>query len=534
MLPTETLSPLLVRRVVLEGKAVVLEGEGGAESAACPACRTPSSSVHDRYARRPLDLPWRGWVVRLVLTVRRFRCSAAGCPRKTFAEDFGQRLPRRARRTAEAGALLVTLAWTAGGEAGARLAVAAGLPTSPDTLLRLLRQTTPPGGSIPRVLGVDDFALRRGQRYGTILIDLETHRVLELLLGRDAEPLVAWLREHPGVEVIVRDRAEAYAEAARRGAPDAIQVADRFHLVQNASDALAEVLRSRRRRLEYAEPAASPDQAGERGPPPVPPAVPERPPGRAAQEQLARRARRMARWQKVRDLHAAGTSIQGIARQLGMGRRTVRNYIATPDPALARPPPRPGGLRSPTLQPYVEYLRDRWQAGCHNVSQLFREIRALGYPGSRTLLDQATRPWRPPRPPRGSRPKRRRLSVRWLCLRPPDQLEPHERQALEHLLDDDPELATAHDLLQRFRTLVATRDHDALDSWLANAEASTLAPFVSLARGLRADRAAVDAGLTTEWSNGQTEGQVHRVKLIKRQAYGRAKLDLLRRRVLAA
>lgn len=530
MLPTDADCPLGVSRILLEGNVVTLEAAGLAEGSACPGCGTPSSSIHARYVRQPLDLPWRGRVVRLVITVRRFRCPVAACPRATFAEAFGPRLPRRARRSAEADGLLLRLARAAGGEAGARLATAAGLPVSPDTLLRLLRRNAPGSIVAPRVLGVDDFALRRGRRYGTILIDLESHRALDLLPDREAATVAAWLREHPGIEIVARDRAEAYAEGVRAGAPGALQVADRFHLLQNASAALDEVLRGRRRRLEYAEP--SPEAEGID--PTVQAVASERPLSRNRQEQLARRARRKARWQQVRDRRAGGASISGIARQLGMCRRTVRHYLATADSPQPRPPPQPGGLRSPLLQPYVTYLQDRWQAGRHNVSQLFREIRALGYPGSRTLLDQATRPWRPPRPPRGSRPKRRRLSVRWLCLRPPEQLEPHEQAALEQLLCDDAALALAYRLLQRFRQLVAARDHGALEAWLADADASGLAPFGSLVRGIQADRAAVDAALRMRWSNGPTEGHVHRLKLIKRQGYGRAKLDLLRSRVLAS
>lgn len=525
MQPADMASPLQIHRIVLDGETVVLEGQGTEASAPCPTCGATTASIHDRYVRRPLDLPWRGHVVRLVLTVRRFRCLTRACPRRTFTEPFGPQLARRGQRTAEADTLLVSLAWTAGGEGGARLARAAGVPTSPDTLLRLLRRTTAAGGATPRVLGVDDFALRRGHRYGTILIDLELHAVLDLLLDRTAASLADWLRAHPGVEIIVRDRSGAYADGARAGAPDAVQVADRFHLVKNGSDALDEVVRSCRQRIEYAEPAAEIT---------TPPAVPEPPLSRTNQEQLARRARRRARWQQVRDRRDAGDSIQGIARELGMGRRTVRHYLASSEPPPARSPPPPPGLTSPRLRPYAGYLQGRWQAGCHNISQLFREIKAQGYPGSRTLLDQALRPWHPPRPPRGSRSRRRRLSVRWLCLRPPDQLAPDERQALAQLLAGDPALATGYQLLQRFRQLVATRDHSALDTWLADAEASGLSPFVSLAHGIRADRAAVDAALTLVWSNGQTEGQVHRLKLIKRQGYGRAKLDLLARRVRAA
>ena len=528
MLPTDRESPLVITRIVLDGETVILDGQGAAEAASCPSCGSTSASVHDRYVRQPLDLPWRGHVVRVRLTVRRFRCLARDCLRCTFTEPFGPHLARRGQRMAEADTLLVSLAYAAGGEGGARLARAAGVPASPDTLLRLLRRTPPTAGSTPHGLGVDDFALRRGHRYGTILVDLELHEVLDLLLDRTAASLADWLRSHPGVEIIVRDRAGAYAAGARAGAPEAVQVADRFHLVKNGSEALDEIVRSRRRRIEYAEPA---DEIV------APPAAPEPPLSRTKQDQLARRERRRARWQHVRDLRDAGASIQGIARETGMHRRTVRNYLATAEPPPSRPPPRPAGLTSPLLQPWVSYLQDRWQQGCHNVAQLFRELEAQGYPGSRSLLQQALQPWRPPRPPRrsrGSRPRRHHLSVRWLCLRPADQRADHERRALEQLLADDPELATGYQLLQRFRQLIATRDPSALDAWLDGAEASGLPPFVSLAHGIRTDRAAVNAALTTPWSNGQVEGQVHRLKLVKRQGYGRAKLDLLARRVRAA
>jgi transposase len=528
MLPTDRDSPLLITRIVLDGETVILEGQGAAQVAACPSCGSTSASVHDRYVRQPLDLPWRGHVVRVRLTVRRFRCLGRGCLRRTFTEPFGPYLARRGQRMAEADTLLVSLAYTAGGEGGARLARAAGVPTSPDTLLRLLRRTASASRATPRVLGVDDFALRRGHRYGTILVDLELHEVLDLLLDRTAASLADWLKAHPGVEIVVRDRAGAYADGARVGAPDAVQVADRFHLVKNGGEALDEMVRSRRRRIEYAEPA---DEAA------TPPAAPEPPLSRTKQDQLARRERRRARWQHVRDLRDAGASIQGIARETGMHRRTVRHYLATAEPPQPRPPPRPGGLTSPLLQPWVSYLQDRWQHGCHNVAQLFRELVAQGYPGSRSLLQQALQPWRPPRPPRrsrGSRPRPHQMSVRWLCLRPPEQLADYERQALDQLLVDDPELATGYQLLQRFRQIIASHDQRSLDTWLADAEASHLPPFVSLAHGIRTDRAAVDAALTTSWSTGQVEGQVHRLKLIKRQGYGRAKLDLLARRVRAA
>ena len=531
MLPKPTHSPIAIRQIRLDGPMIVLEGDSTTESAPCPECHVVSAHIHTRYRRRPLDLPWRGRTVRLVVTVRRFRCVTRSCPRRTFAEPVGERIPSRARRTVDVTAYLLHLARTTGGEAGARLAQAAGLPVSPDTLLRILRQAGQVSQPTPRVLGVDDFALRRGQRYGTLLIDLETHRPVDMLSGRDAAVLTAWLQEHPGVEIIARDRAEAYAEGARAGAPDAVQVADRFHLAQNASAALAEVLRGRRRQIEAV--------AVEPPPPQVEPAVAPPPPSRTKQRQAAARAARVARWQEVQALRAQGLSIQGIACRLGMGRRTVRHYLATPEaPQQAQRNPRPGGLTSPLLQPYVPYLQDRWQDGCTNMTQLCREIVALGYPGSRSLLAQALLAWRPPRPAkptRGSgRRRNRSLNLRWLCLRRPDDLPPDERAALDQVLAADAELATGHALLHRFRRLLAARDLAAFDTWLADARASGLPPFITLATGLTNDRAAVDAAFTMPWSTGPVEGHVHRVKLIKRQGYGRANIDLLRARVLKA
>ncbi|HEX2185855.1 MAG TPA: ISL3 family transposase, partial [Chloroflexota bacterium] len=509
----------------MAGAVVWLEAQGCAEYGHCPACGRASDYVHDRYVRRPVDLPWRGRVVRLQLGVRRFRCLNSGCPQRTFAEDFGPALHRYARRTAEATAMLLHFALAGGGEAGARLARDAGLPTSPDTLLRLLRHSGEQPAATPRVLGVDDFALRRGHRYGTILVDLETRRPIDLLPDREADTLATWLRSHPDVTIVVRDRAEAYAEGARRGAPAAQQVADRFHLVQNASAALEELLRSRRRLVALVAPPPSPEAA----------ATEARPLSAAQRLQAERRTPRLAKWEEIRARRAAAQSISQIARELGLERKTVRRYLATraPPPAPYAITPRPGGLASPTLQPFVPYLQDRWQAGCTNGSQLFRELVGRGYTGSYALLREALRPWRPPRPRCGTRRRPgRRQSLRWLCLRPPEQLSSDEQAALARVLAADADLARGYELVQRFRRVVHARDVVALDAWLTDAQQSDLPPFVSLANGLRGDRAAVEAALTLPWSNGPVEGHVHRLKLIKRQGYGRAKLDLLRRRVL--
>jgi transposase len=478
--------------------------------------------------------------VRLRVRSRRWFCDSPICSRKIFAERFDGALARYARRTNDTTELLTTFALQAGGEGGARLAHKAGVPISPDTLLRILYSLTDDGHERgPRVLGVDDVALRRKKRrYGTLLMDLETHRPIDLLDDRTADVFANWLRHHPGVEIIVRDRAGAYAEGGKQGAPDAIQVADRFHLSANAGAAMDEVLRSRRRHLEYVV-VAEPQHIHD-GPMPTAP-VP--PPSQTLQGLALRRSRRSARWDEVRSRRAAGYSIQRIAREMGMHRRTVRRYLATPEVPRNRPPerPQPRGLSSPTLQPFAAYLQGRWQAGCMNVAQLKRELEAQGYRGSYSLMMQALSPWRDPRPPpdpnsrrRRGRPRVKRVNVRWLCLRPPDQLEPHECGALQDILNEDERLAAGYELLQRFRRLINRRSVRDLIRWLVDAEESGLRPFVSLAHGIHADYAAVVNGLKLPWSTGPVEGTVTRVKLLKREGYGRASTHLLRRRVISA
>jgi transposase len=535
--------PVVIRCIRLIDQQVVLEVEGGDHQARCPLCGVWSDRRHGSYARRPLDLPWRGQVVRVLLTVRRFRCRVANCARQTFAEDFSSLVPKHGRRTVAATALLTSVAQELGGEAGARVARAGGLPVSPDTLLRILRQSATPCGSAPRVLGVDDFAFRRRHHYGTILVDMETHRPIDLLGDRTADTLATWLREHPGVEIIVRDRSGAYAEGGRAGAPQAIQVADRFHLIQNGSQALEEFLRGRPRRVVF---VTGPDPPAPSAPDQSTPAPPgdEAPPAlellsAAKRQQVERAAARVARWQEVHDRRARGHGLRQIAREMHLARMTVRRLLDRPRPTSepVRRPGRPGGLTSPKLQPYVSHLEARWQAGCTNVRQLHQELTNLGYEGSYSLLEQALRPSRLPRPPsrdRKANRRRRQLSVRWLCLRPPESLKEEERIALEQVFQDDSQLALGYQLVQRFHQIVADREIAALEPWLIAAEQSNLAPFVILAHGIRMDRSAVNAALTTPWSNGTVEGHVHRLKLIKRQGYGRAKTDLLRRRVVAA
>ena len=204
----------------------------------CPACGHLSSRVHSHYQRLLADLPWCGTPVQIFLQVRRFHCDNPGCPRRTFVEQVPQLAGHHARKTCRLALALRQIGFHCGGEAGSRLAAALGMPVSADTMLDLIRRTSMACVAAPLVLGVDDWAFHKGQSYGTILCDLEKHKVIDLLPERSAESFATWLIAHPGIQIISRDRGEYYANGAKAGAPQARQVADRFHLLCNVREAL--------------------------------------------------------------------------------------------------------------------------------------------------------------------------------------------------------------------------------------------------------------------------------------------------------
>lgn len=498
----------------------------------CPGCGHPSSRQHSSYSRRLADLPWQGRCVQVKVQVRRLRCGRPGCIHRIFAERLPAVAGPYAQRTARLGNLQHHIGLALGGKAGARLAERIGTPVSGATLLRLVRRGASAASSTaPRVLGVDDWAWKRGQRYGTVLVDLERHAVVDLLPDREADSFAAWLQAHPGVEVIARDRGAGYADGGRRGAPDAVHVADRWHLLENCSAAVLEAVKRNMPALRAAaQPAASAPETAAVIVPPV--ANPNAPPPMTSAQRLQWQGwqRRIQTHAEIMRLHQQGVPVRHIARDLALSRNTVRRWIRGEQPELHRP-------RLHSLDPWRAVLEQRWAEGCRNGAQLWRELRDAGFAGGLRVVTEwasrqrlaalATEPAAATTSRTASYPARRvaRMLTAGLPLPEP------ERTYIQRLLELSPALAAVRDLAFRFGALVRAHTADALSPWLADAEESELSGF---AAGLRQDEQAVRAALMLPWSSGQVEGQVTRLKLVKRQGYGRAGLDLLRARLIRA
>jgi transposase len=486
-------------------------------TASCPLCGTGAKRVHSRYQRTVADLPCAGQRVILRVWVRRFFCPNAACERHIFAERLAELAQPYARKTTRLLLALRAIGLTAGGEPGARLTRHLHLPTSSPTLLRGVKTLLPSPGAPVRVLGADDWAWKKGQRYGTILVDLERHRVVDLLRERSSAGFAHWLGAHPSVDTISRDRGNVYIEGATLGAPHAQQIADRWHLLSNLREALERLLDRHRAALQVVhEPAAAP-----------PSGAPSPGPANKA-ERLRRRALSYAHYEQALALHARGLARSEIARQVGVSVRTISRYLA------ADQHPR---QRRSRLEPYLPYLRQRREEGCFNASQLWRELRAQGFRGTLELVSNYA--WCLRHPDLLERPEAPGVTCQtfaprkavWFLLRWPGDLAEDERENLAAILQACPEAARAYPLAQSFRRAIAQRDPAGVLSWLEEAGQSAVPEVQRFAHGLRLDLEAVLAACRLPWSQGQVEGQVNRLKTLKRQMYGRAGPLLLHRRL---
>lgn len=429
--------------------------------AACPLCREISHTIHSRYRRSLGDLPCCGKALRLRLQVRRFVCRQASCPRRLFAERRPDIMQPFARRTIRLNETLQTIGLALGGEAGQRTAQQLGLAVSAATLLRRVRALPKPSTPSVRVVGIDDFALRRGHRYGTIVVDEERREPIDLLPDRETATVQQWLEKHPEIEIITRDRAVAYANAARAGAPQATQIADRFHLLQNLTEAVQEIVTRQHRVLR--EVAQQVGAAAVTAPAPLPqdaaaavPLLAPPPETKAVQRKKAGQAWRESRFQEVKELRQQGLSLREIARRTQLHRATIRKYLALeqlPEPAAR-------GCQGSKADRFQPYLRGRWEAGCRSVSQLFVELQALGYRGSCDTLRRQVRAWRETTGgPMGEKTKATSFRVpsprqaTWWLLQPSEKLAVEEVAFVQKLVQSQPELTQTQSLAKEFQRL---------------------------------------------------------------------------------
>lgn len=550
-------SCLRLTRISTDATHIRLNLTATRDRVSCPSCALLSSRVHEYYTRTVADLPWAGVPVLLQLSVRRFVCTYSDCPRRTFSESLPEVVAPSARRSVRLTDEQRQLGLQIGGSVAARVAQRQGMPGSPSTILRLVRRTPVAERVTPTLLGVDEWSYRRRLDFKTILVDLSTRRPIELLPDASAATFTSWLEGHPGVGIIARDRAGSFAEGARQGAPDAIQVADRFHLMQNLRTAIEEILKQMvdvrqvaaqvlAEQSNQLQPCATPlvDANTPTISLPQPDLRRARDPYRIrVQEQ--RRAQRLARYEQVLALHQAGALQQEIAERLHITRATVSRYLkATSFPERA-PYPR---LES-KLDPYHTYLSERWATGETNGRQLWQELQNQGFTGSlMSVMRWAARQQllTPPDPSsrRGRNQQTRQAQVdqaiaplrtrrvAWWLLRRPDTVSTGHQEGLARMEQASPAFKNLYRLSVQFTEMLRKRQVEQLRPWLDAAQASDLKELKRLAEGMERDYAAVEAALRLPYSTGPVEGNINRLKLIKRSGYGRSGFDLLRLRVL--
>jgi transposase len=495
------LSSLVIEDVLDREDMIVVRALTAGGAVPCPRCGGLTSLVHGYYVRTLADVPADGRPVVVHVRVRRMRCPDLDCPVQTFREQVPGVLDRYQRRTArltgQAGEVTRRLA----GRAGSALATALGIPLSRDAALRVLLSLPLPEVPVPRVLGIDDFALRRGHVYATILIDAETGQRVDVLPGRTADVVEAWLRGHPGVEVACRDGSGAYGEAIRRALPAAIQSGDRWHLWHSLGEAVLK------------EVAAHSSCWAAAGPP------------RADGLQARTTAER---WQQIHDLLDKGTGLLECSRRLSLSLNTVKRYARAAEPDRMIRAPR---YQATLVDPYREHLRARRAAEPGvAVHQLLAEIRQMGYPGSMNLLYRYITQGRV----EADRPHLSPRRVTRLLLTRPASLTGDQQALLNALISACPQMTALAALIRGFAGLLTPDAANAgrLRDWIQQAHAADLPYLHSFTRGLDLDNAAATAAVTLPFHNGRTEGVNTKTKMIKRQMYGRAGFELLRHRIL--
>jgi transposase len=496
------LSALVIDGVEDAGDTIVVRARTRSEPAACPGCGTETARVHGYHERTPADVPVDGRRVLVKVRARRMRCPVLGCAVQTFREQVPGILARYQRRTERLNGQVSAAVRELAGRAGSRLLAVLGVDLSRHAALRALLRIALPDMEVPRVLGIDDFALKKGLVYATILIDAETGRRVDVIEGRTADAVQDWLRAHPGVEVVTRDGSGAYREAVHSALPAAVQVSDRWHLWHGLAEAAWKEVSAHS--ACWAAAGGVPLQEGRR----------------------AETTRE--RWQQVRDLRAQGVGLADCARRLGLAMNTVKRYDRGEAPEKLR---LAAQYRPTMVDPYRDYLRKRRaeEPGVP-VQQLLREIRELGYPGSSNLLVRYLNQGRADAPRSHLSPRK----AAQLLLSKPENLNDAQRETAGRLASSCPEMKALASLIGFFAAMLAPdpANEDRLRQWIADARAADLPHLHSYARGLGLDIKAATAAVTLPHHNGRTEGVNTKTKMLKRQMYGRAGFELLRHRIL--
>ena len=508
----------------------------------CPVCGTFSTSVHDTYTRKLADLSAFQNSATILLRTRKFKCKNLTCNRKVFSEQTTH-IKRYSRRTARASSILDTLSIELTGKLGSLLSKQLLLPVSTSTVTRIALKQKLPEIIQPIVLGIDDWAFRKGVSYGTILIDMETSRPIELLASRESADLKEWLKKYPNVKIVTRDRAGSYSSAINDVCPNAIQVADRFHLLMNLSDALDKYFKSIRPEIklliknkteEIINMPASGKLLNEKAD------IDSERMEVIPEFDSINKDQRIDTFNKVKELQAEGISIKRISKALGICRNTVRSYFSQES---LSPRIRP---KSTNIASFTKLILARLNTKDCKIKTIIDEILMLGFNGGRTQAYYNIKTIKTEN--KNNSPGFTNIQQRTICFIKPlssrklakyidvcvnDITDPDERNYMKTLLDNFPEFRIVRKLVQIFKTMLK-RSSGSIRRWIDFIKRSKrkLSGLKTFANGLLQDIKAVENGIRLPWSNGAVEGHVNRIKSIKRQMYGRAGFELLRRKVI--
>ncbi len=406
-----------------------------------------------------------------------------------------------------------------GGRPGDKLCRTLNISVSSSSLIRIIQQQSVLTSCFVDAVGLDDWAFRKGVNYSTAIIDLNLHKVADLLPDRETATVENWLKKHPEIKIITRDRFSRYALAASNGSPNAVQVADRWHLLKNMGDALQKLLERKRQHIMFLQSAQAVQVLKNDQPQPHTP---------KQEEEISPRHQLL---EKVKEMYAAGKGTKPIARTLQISRNTVKKYIHLHEP------PQKKGIKTTNLISFSEYLHTRIEqdAEVTNV-QLLGEIKTMGYNGGKSILNNYLKK-------HGKQRKGDMLlklpavcwttaKVKVLLCKKDEMLKEKDKELVDDICEKSPEIQQARLLANKFRDIMDSKQGYLLRNWIAEVEQCSIQEMKGFARGLMSDYQAVVNALTLPWSNEQVEGQINKLKTIKRQMYGRAGFGLLRKRVI--